>query len=368
MGYTVGMSPIDARVALVTGFPGFIGSRLVRRLLSDDPDLRIVALVERKVVERAIELAREMSERIVVEPGNIAETGLGLGEARFRELADSVTRVIHLAAIYDLAVPEAAAEAVNVNGTQHVIDFCRASRRLERHDYVSTAYVAGMRTGRVLESELDVGQRFKNHYESTKHRAERLVRASMKDIPTTIYRPGIVVGDSRTGETQKFDGPYYVLRFISRLSRLHLPIPQIASELAAFNVVPVDFIVDAMATGVRDPRFVGETLHLVDPSPVSAAELVRLLARAYVGKRPRWRLSPKVVDVALRSRHIRQIMAGIPRESVQYLQHPVTFDTTRATALLSAHDVRCPRFADYVDDMVRFFRAHEADEKLNPAR
>jgi thioester reductase-like protein len=272
------------QTALLTGFPGFIGKRLVAKLLKDDPQLQIIVLVEPRMVAQATTAARTLGENVVVESGDITEPCLGLPMARYRQLTKTVSRVFHLAAIYDLAVPEAVAEAVNVTGTRHVLDFCRACGSLERHHYVSTAYVAGTRKGRVLESELAEGQSFKNHYESTKHRAEVLVRETMPTIRTTIYRPGIVVGDSRTGATQKFDGPYYLLRFVALLSRLHLPLPQIASQEATFNAVPVDFIVDAIAAGVRDELFVGETLHLVDPSPVPAGELLRLLARAYAGK------------------------------------------------------------------------------------
>jgi thioester reductase-like protein len=353
---------------LLTGFPGFIGKLLVARLLKDDPSLRIVVLVEPRMVATATTAARALGENVIVEPGDITDAHLGLAAARYRELTETVSRVFHLAAIYDLAVPEAVAEAVNVMGTKHVLDFCGACDSLERHHYVSTAYVAGTRTDRVLESELDRGQAFKNHYESTKHRAEVLVRETMPSIRTTIYRPGIVVGDSQTGVTQKFDGPYYLLRFIALFSRLHLPPPQIASEEATFNAVPVDFIVDAIAAGVGDERFVGETLHLVDPAPVPAAELLRLLARAYSGKELRWRLPSGLVERALGVGMIRRLVAGTPRESVLYLNHPVTFDTTRAMALLVEHGLRCPGVPEYLDAIVQFFREHEHDPAMAPPK
>lgn len=357
-----------ARTLLLTGFPGFIGARLIVRLLKDDPELRVVALVEPKMVERARAAAQKLSDRVTIEPGDITDPRLGLGEARYRELAANVTSVMHLAAVYDLAVPASVAQAVNVDGTRHILDFCRACTKLERHHYVSTAYVAGRRSGRVLESELDVGQSFKNHYESTKYAAEVLVKASLKDIPTTIYRPAVVVGDSRTGETQKFDGPYYLLRFVALFGRLHLPLPQIASEHATFNAVPVDFIVDAIAAGVREPKMVGETLHLVDPAPVAAAELLRLLVRSYSGKTLHYRVPSGIVANALALSPVRKLLAHTPRETVLYLNHPVTFDTSRATELLAPHGVSCPRIPDYADNLVSFFRAHEGDAELAPKR
>lgn len=358
-----------SRTVLITGFPGFIGTRLVRRLLDDDAALEVVALVEPRMADRARTVAAGISTRVTVEPGDITDPLLGLGETRYRELAERVTGVMHLAAIYDLAVPSALAEAVNVLGTQHVLDFCRACPDLERHDYVSTAYVAGLRSGRVYESELAAHQPFKNHYESTKFAAEVLVRASMDEIPTAIYRPAIVVGDSRTGETQKFDGPYYILRFVSLAQKRPGPLLQLASEEASFNVVPVDFVIDAIAAGSRDPAMLGETLHLVDPEPVAAAELMRLLARAYAGREPSLRLPAWLVDKTVANRRLRRFLAAdTPRESLVYLNHPVTFDTSRATALLAPHGLRCPRFPEYVDTMVRFFRDHEDDPSFVPAR
>ncbi len=355
------------RTTLITGFPGFIGARLIGRLLEDDPDLRVVALVEPRMSDRARTAAAGISSRISVEPGDITDPRLGLTPGRYAELTASVTAVMHLAAIYDLAVPMALAEAVNVQGTQHIIDFCRACERLERHDYVSTAYVAGQRSGRVYESELAAGQTFKNHYESTKFAAEVLVRASMDTIPSVIYRPAIVVGDSRTGETQKFDGPYYILRFIERSLRRPGPLLQIASEAASFNVVPVDFVVDAIAATSRDDRALGETLHLVDPEPVAAAELMRLLAQAYAGRTPTLRLPPGLVEKTRANRHLRRFLAAdTPRESLVYLNHPVSFDTARATEILARHGLQCPRFPEYVGTLVDFFRAHEDDPSFMP--
>ncbi|MDQ1702768.1 MAG: hypothetical protein QOF57_2020, partial [Frankiaceae bacterium] len=272
------------RTIVFTGFPGFIGARLIGRLLTDDPEATVVALTEPRMAGKAREAAARIdAERIEVLPGDITDPKLGLGESAYRELAQRTTSVHHLAAIYDLHVAAALAEKVNVQGTQHVIDFCRAAPHLERHNYVSTAYVAGWRSGRVLESELAEGQEFKNHYESTKFAAEIAVRGSMDDIPTTIYRPAIVVGDATTGETQKFDGPYYSLRVIQVCERYHLPIPQIGNGAAPFNVVPVDFVVDAIAAGARDEQAAGETFHLTDPDPVTSSDLVNIMAREYAG-------------------------------------------------------------------------------------
>ena len=280
-------------LTLVTGFPGFIGRRLVRELLASDPEARVVALVEQRMLEVGRSVAADIDAgRIEVLEGDIASHRLGLGEADYERLGSELRHVFHLAAIYNLAVPFEIAQRVNVEGTGNVLDLCIAAKKLERLAYVSTAYVAGMRTGVVYEHELVMGQSFKNHYESTKFQAEVWVRELMDRVPTTILRPAIVVGDSRTGETEKFDGPYYILRAIARARALGRSLPQFGRSDAAFNVVPVDYVVAAIAAAAVDPATLGETLHLVDPDPLSARELVGLLSREYAGRAPRGRVPP----------------------------------------------------------------------------
>ena len=359
---------MPTRTILLTGFPGFIGTRLVARLLADEPDSRIIVLVEPRMAGRAQEVAvrLEGGRRIEVVTGDIGQRRLGLTPARHERLAADVTHVIHLAAVYDLAVPAPIAERVNVLGTENVVTFCRACPGLERLDYVSTAYTAGMRSGRVMEAELAAGQAFKNHYESTKFAAEVIVRGAMDAVPTAIWRPAIVVGDSRTGETQKFDGPYYILRLVSVGERLHLPIPRIGSGAAPFNVVPVDFVVDALAVGSRLPDALGRTFHLTDPDPLSADRLLAVLAQAYAGRTPWLRLPPALLDRAMRLRVARAMLAGMPREALVYMNHPVTFDTTNARAVLGAAGLACPGFESYAAVITAFFREHEHEAAFVP--
>ncbi len=346
--------------ALVTGFPGFIGRRLVRTLLAEHPEDAVVALVEPRMAQPARELAAQLdSKRLEVLEGDITERRLGLSERDWNRLTGSVTHVFHLAAVYDLAVPSEAAQRVNVDGTGNVLELCQAAKRLDRLAYVSTAYVAGDRHGVVYEHELALGQGFKNHYESTKFQAEVWVRELMARIPTTILRPAIVVGDSQTGETEKFDGPYYLLRVIARAAKLGRPVPQFGKAEASFNVVPVDFVVAAIARAAYLPEAAGETLHLVDPEPSSTRELVRALSEAYWGRPPKGRLPPSLVANSMRLRWVRELFSGAPRESIVYLNHTVAFDTRRAVDILGPHGLAPPSFDTYVGAMVRYFKANE---------
>lgn len=356
----------DTEHALMTGFPGFIGRRLARRLLEGSDSVRLTVLVEARMAAAAAELAAPWGDRLEVVVGDIGERRLGLGDTDWDRLTGSVDTVFHLAAIYDLAVPLALAQRVNVGGTGNVLDFCRAADGLRRLVYVSTAYVAGRRRGTVYEHELVLGQDFKNHYESTKFQAEVWVHESMDAVPTTILRPAIVVGDSQSGETEKFDGPYYLLRAIAQAEKYGRDPVQFGRADAPFNVVPVDYVVAGMAAAAGDDAMVGETLHLVDPDPMSARDLLETLSRAYSGRTPHGRVPAGLVANALRLAAVRKIFSDTPRESIAYLNHPVTFDTRRAVELLEPHGLRPPVFTEYAEHMVRFFKAHEDDPAFMP--
>jgi thioester reductase-like protein len=346
--------------ALVTGFPGFIGRRLIRLLLERDPDARVVALVEERMLEPAQKAAERIdASRIELVTGDIGERRLGLGDEDYARLAAEVEQVFHLAAVYDLAVPIEVAQRVNVDGTGNVLELCRDADGLERLAYVSTAYVAGLRHGVVYEHELVMGQGFKNHYESTKFQAEVWVRELMDEVPTTILRPAIVVGDSQTGETEKFDGPYYILRTLQALKGR--PTTQFGRAEAKFNVVPVDYVASAIVAAGTEPRALNETLHLVDPDPLTSKELFETLAQEYDGRTIKGRVPPRLVEASLRLPPVQARFGGTPRESIAYLNHSVRFDARRALDLLEPHGLRPPKFSDYVGAMVRFFREHEDD-------
>ena len=357
----------SSQLALLTGFPGFIGRRLVRQLLDQEPGLRVAALVEPRMLDTARSVAESIHpDRLEIVSGDITEARLGLSESVYERLAADTDYVFHLAAIYNLAVPLAVAQRVNVEGTANVLTFSRSAQQLKRLAYVSTAYVAGKRTGVVYEHELAMGQDFKNHYESTKFQAEVWVRDCLDEVPTTILRPAIVVGDSHTGETEKFDGPYYLLRAISRARRFGLRPVQFGRATAAFNVVPVDYVVKAIGAAAGDPHTLGETLHLVDPEPLSTRQLVDLLSHEYAGVSPRGQIPPAVADVALRLPWMRALLGGTPRESIVYMNHPVVYDARRAVELLAPHGLRPPRFGDYAAPVVRFFAEHERDPRFVP--
>ena len=351
---------------LLTGFPGFLGSALAERLLLRD-EARLVALVparHRALADaRAGEIEARTGRRVEIVTGDLTADGLGLDDESGAPPAwlGDVTHVFHLAAVYDLAVPDALAERVNVGGTARVLGLCARLPRLERLAYVSTCYVSGRTPGLFGEDDLDVpGQRFANAYERTKHDAERLVRAAMAGgLPATILRPSIVVGDAETGATAKYDGPYGIVRYLLRWpARVPVPLPLFGrpSETAV-NLVPRGFVVAALDALAHDAAAAGETVALADPAPLTVDALVAVLARACGRRVLPVPLPASWVGAAQRLPGLERL-TGITPASLPYFTHPTRYATTHARRLLAPHGIDVPPFETYADRLVAFVRAH----------
>jgi thioester reductase-like protein len=349
------------QAVLFTGFPGFIGARLLPRLMQLRPEWSFRCLVQEKFLDKArqdlaaLEAAHAHAKgRATLVVGDIAEPRLGLASAEVRSLQRELVAAFHLAAVYDLAVTRELGQRINVLGTRNVLEFLGEARRLERLHYVSTAYVSGTAVGVFRENELDVGQRFKNFYEETKFLAEVAVVASR--LPRTVYRPGIVVGDSRTGETSKFDGPYFVLSAMRKV-----PSPGVFLRVGLgknpINLVPVDFVLEALAQLSCSASGLGKTYHLTDPDPLSVGEIEELFAKA-LGKSFVYVPVPMAAaKLALAPRALQRFL-GMPVQTVDYFDHPCRYDATDASADLAPLGVHCPRMADYLQKLVAFYLAH----------
>ncbi|HEY3357317.1 MAG TPA: SDR family oxidoreductase [Polyangia bacterium] len=352
-----------ASKVFITGFPGFIAKRLVDRLLRKDPAASFTFLIEerlRSVAESAVaELAAKhagLAPRVRLVAGDISRPLLGIARDVYDGLVMDVTHVFHLAAIYDLAVPLQIAYRVNVIGTANVLDFCEDCEHLRRLDYVSTCYVSGDRTGLILERELDEGQIFKNNYESTKCWAEMEVRRRMDHLPVCIVRPAVVVGDSKTGETDKYDGPYFI---ISKL--LHLPtwvpLVNIGQSNANLNLVPVDFVVDAMAELWVNDEALGQTIHVADPYPHTGREVLGGILETMGFRKPVLDAPPALLEASLQLKPLQRLLK-IPKEVIAYSNHEVYYDTTNQRRLLERTGVKCPDLLSLLPTMVDYVRAH----------
>jgi thioester reductase-like protein len=345
---------------LFTGFPGFIGMRLLPRLLELKPGARLKCLVQEKFLALARRSVAELGAahpgiegRIDLVTGDITAPGLGIEEGQARALRADLREAYHLAAVYDLAVAREPAHRINVLGTRQVLAFVGEAKAFERLHYVSTAYVSGKHEGLFRETDLDLGQGFKNHYEETKFLAEvEVVRSS---VPRTIYRPGVVVGDSRTGETGKFDGPYFVLRAMERLPSPGLFI-RLGRGKGTVNVVPVDFVVEALARLSSADLSRGKTYHLTDPRPHGPVEIARMFANS-LGKRFAYVPIPlSVAHLLFAPGPVRRFF-GMPKEALDYFADAVRHDATQATADLRALGLECPSLPDYVPRLVSFYRS-----------
>ena len=335
-----------------TGFPGFLGSELLPRVLARSDDYA-VCLVQPKFRALAEERARRLglAGRIRLVEGDLT--------APLDHIAASdVREVWHLAAVYDLSVPRDVGLRVNVTGTQRVLELAERAPALERLHYVSTCYVSGRHPGRFTEDDLEKGQRFNNFYEETKQLAEVEVRRRMNRIPATIYRPSVVVGDSATGATQKFDGPYFVMQWLMRQPRLAvLPVVGRPSRYR-FNVVPRDFVIRAIDYLSAQPRSLGKTYALADPAPLTVDETIRTIAAATNRTVLRIPLPKPVAKGALRYVPGVYRLMRIPPAAVDYFVHPTEYDTSNATADLAGSGIAAPSLRDYAPRLVEFVRAH----------
>ncbi|WIY02590.1 SDR family oxidoreductase [Amycolatopsis mongoliensis] len=358
----------------VTGATGFIGKRLVARLLRRPETSAVYALVRETSRERLAALAQDRPGADKLHPvvGDLAEPRLGVDPAAMGHL----DHVVHLGAVYDLTAGEDANRRANVDGTRHLLAFASAAEAGLVH-HVSSIAVAGDHAGRFTEADFDLGQHFGSPYHATKFQAEKLVRE--QSLPFRVYRPSAVVGDSRTGEMDKVDGPYYFLPAISRLAALPARLPLAAPGLGATNLVPVDYVVEAMEYLMHRDAPSGATYHLAAARPQSLNSVYNAFARAAGGPTIRAVLPPRPSGVVRRvgtrlahaaangvdrvpgGRATRAAVLdelGIPLDVLPHLSMDVVFDTARTTTALFGSGIELPELRDYAAPLYRYWQAH----------
>ncbi len=356
----------NQRTLFMTGYPGFISVRLLPELLRDRTYSAVVLLCEKAQAVQARRLAGglELSCPVEVIEGDITRPGLGIENKKALEkLLSQPSEWWHLAALYRLDIDLATAHRVNVEGTRQVIETALLASPPPRFHYVSTAYVSGLAGGRFYESELPPSrpENFKNHYEHTKNEAEWEVRKRKELLPTTIYRPAIVTGDSQTGTTQKFDGPFLTIQYLSRMGRL--PVPRIGAMKAPLNIVPVDYLVAAMTRVSGLDSSIHGCYHIVDPDPVSSGRYFDLVAEALGRPRSRRTVSAERIEGLMRFRAVRRFI-GMPQQAIRYINHAVDYDCSNTTRALQGSGLRCPSLVDYVDKLVAFYLENKHRREL----
>jgi thioester reductase-like protein/short-subunit dehydrogenase involved in D-alanine esterification of teichoic acids len=344
---------------VVTGGTGFIGRRVVARLLESRPDAQVWILVRRQSLERFERLATEWGERAKPLVGELPD--LELTDETLAELGD-VDHLVHCAAVYDITAGEAEQRAANVEGTRAVIALAQRLDATLHH--VSSIAVAGDFPGEYTEDDFDVGQQLPTPYHQTKFEAELLVR-SAPGLRYRVYRPAVVVGDSRTGEMDKIDGPYYFFGVLAKLSVLPSLTPILLPDTGRTNIVPVDYVVDALVELMHAEGRDGQAFHLTAPKSVGLRGIYRGVARAaglppLRGSLPRSMAAP-VLKVSGRARVLRNMAAtqlGIPAEVLDLVDLAPTFVSDKTREALRGNGIDVPDFAGYAPRLWRYWAEH----------
>ena len=349
---------------VLTGLPTLLARRIATRLLEDERT-RVVGIVRTKFLEAAREFADAMTpdarSRLTVLEGDAASMDFGLSGAEFRHLAAEVDVIHHAAQVTYFGVDERVAEAVNVRATREALELARAATHLRAFVHHSTASVSGDRRGLVLETELDRGQKPRNVVEATKLRAEKIVQRAAKTVPTIVLRPVTIIGDSKTGDVDRLDGPYLlVLIMLTSPAELAVPLPTHGEAL--LHLVPVDYVADAAVTIGRDPRAIGQTFHLVDPSPLTLRRTFDLVATAAGRRLPRGFIPANLTKALLRTPGLERFMKS-PRAFLDQLATPVQYSARNTEAILAGTALRAPPFESYVDGLVSYVRERVLAER-----
>ena len=357
----------------VTGATGFIGKRLVKKLLE-----RKGAVVHFLIREESADKVADLRSFWGVGParavpvfGDLTAKKLGVAADDVKKLKGQIDHFYHLAAVYDLAADEETQVAVNIEGTRNTVDLAKAIDAGHFH-HVSSIAAAGLYEGVFREDMFDEAEGLDHPYFQTKHESEKIVRQDCK-IPWTVYRPAMVVGDSTTGEMDKIDGPYYFFKLIQRLRQLLPPwLPSVGLEGGRVNIVPVDFVVNALNVISHQKDIGKKCFHLVDPVGYRVGDVLDIFSRA--AHAPRMNLFvnaallgfiPKGIKKSLMAmapvRRVRNAVMkdlGLPEEMLTFINYPTRFDCRETLAALKGSGVECPNLKDYAWRLWDYWERH----------
>ncbi|MFP3978900.1 SDR family oxidoreductase [Marinobacter sp. KMM 10035] len=345
----------------LTGGTGFIGRFLVEKLLARGGTVHLL------VRERSLGKLDALREgwgvdesRVKAVIGDLTSKNLGIDAKTLKALAGKVDHFFHLAAVYDMGADEEAQQATNIEGTRAAVNAAGAMKAKHFH-HVSSIAAAGLFKGIFREDMFEEAEKLDHPYLMTKHESEKVVREECK-VPFRIYRPGMVVGHSKTGEMDKIDGPYYFFKMIQKIRRT-LPqwVPTIGVEGGRLNVVPVDFVVDAMDHIAHLEGEDGKCFHLVDTDPYKVGEILNIFCEAGHAPKMGMRIDsrmfgfiPPFIRQSLKNLPpVKQITSsilddlGIPRSVLSFINYPTRFDARETERALKGTDIEVPRLEDY---------------------
>ena len=350
----------------ITGATGFIGKRLVKKLL-ERKGTTVYFLLRAESAAKVADLhaywgltTAKAQTRAVAIHGDLTLPGLGVSATDVKLLKGKVDHFHHLAAVYDLGADEDSQVAVNIDGTRNAVELAQAIEAGHFH-HVSSIAAAGLYEGVFREDMFDEAEGLDHPYFKTKHESEKIVRKECR-LPWTVYRPAMVVGDSTTGEMDKIDGPYYFFKLIQRMRQILPPwMPSVGLEGGRINIVPVDFVVNALAHISHQPGTAGRCFHLVDPVGYRVGDVLDIFSRA--AHAPRMNLFvnaallgfiPRGVKKGLMAlapvRRVRNAVMqdlGLPDDILTFINYPTRFDRRDTDAMLKGSGVECPNLKDY---------------------
>ena len=358
----------------VTGATGFIGKFLVKNLLKRSGTIYV--LVRKNSVKKLEALypwwgLDEKQKRIVPVVGDLAKPKLGLVPADITKLKGKVAHVFHLAAIYDMSADAESQRVANIDGTRNTVELAEAIKAGCFH-HTSSIAAAGLYDGTFREDMFEEAEELDHPYFRTKHDSEAIVRNECK-VPWRVYRPGMVVGHSQTGEIDKIDGPYYFFKLIQKM-RNALPswVPTVGIEGGRINVIPVDYVVDAMDFIAHKKGLDGGCFHLTDPEPMRIGEILNMFAKAAHAPQMTMRLNAKMfsfipsyvlqgmMQVAPVRRARNQILAdlGIPKDVFTFINYPTKFDNRDTVKALKGSGITLPRLDTYAWRLWDYWERH----------
>jgi NAD(P)-dependent dehydrogenase (short-subunit alcohol dehydrogenase family) len=356
----------------VTGATGFIGRFLVDRLVEREGTIHV--LVRKGSMKKLDELRARWGvddKRVVAVVGDLAKANLGIAPADMAKLKGKVRHFFHLAAIYDLAADADSQETANIEGTRHAVEAAEAMQAGCFH-HTSSIAAAGLYDGVFREDMFEAAEELEHPYFRTKHESEGIVRKESK-IPWRIYRPAIVVGHSQTGEIDKIDGPYYFFKLIQKMRNALPPwVPMVGIEGGRINIVPVDFVADAMDHIAHKKGLDGGCFHLTDPEPRRIGEILNLFAKAAHAPQMTMRVNAKmfsfipsfVLDSVMSLAPVRRIQKqllsdlGIPKDMFTFVNYPTRFDSREAEKALKGTGIEVPRLEDYAWRLWDYWERH----------
>ena len=353
----------------VTGATGFLGRFLMKNLVKREGTIYVLV---RNESAYKIELLREelgvTAEKVVAVEGDLAAPNLGVNDEMIATLKGNVKHFFHLAAIYDLTASEESQVVANMDGTKHAIQLAEAVSAGCLH-HTSSIAAAGMFSGIFREDMFEEAEKLDDPYLRTKHDSEGLVRNSCS-VPYRIYRPAMVVGHSKTGEMDKVDGPYFFFQMIKKLRNALPPwMPMIGIEGGRLNIVPVDYVVDAMDHIAHLDDLDGKCFHLTDTDHYKVGEAINIFAKAGNAPQMSMRIDrnlfgfvPPFVKQALGSmppvqRIISMVLndLGIPKSTLKFMEYRTRFDNRETRAALDGSGISCPSLISYAPTIWDFW-------------